>query len=307
MTPPESTGPPTEEAPRKRKPKKPAYDARKWLRHSKKFPHMWCPGCGLGIVLGSAIRAFHDCGYTKDETVVVAGIGCTGRIPVYVDCNTLHTTHGRALTFATGIKLAAPHLKVVVFMGDGDALAIGGNHFIHAARRNIDMTAVVVNNSIYGMTGGQVSPTTPHGSKSTTTPYGHFAQPFDTCDLAIAAGATYVARSTVAHAKHVQKMIRLGLEHRGFSMIEIVSNCHTAFGRLNKLGSHVDMIRDMRHGIAKYEPGADVEAARAEGKHIIGILHHDEEFPDFTKQKNAIMEPYGSDAETCNDDGANGK
>jgi len=281
-------------------PSKPVpYDARKWLRHSKKFPHLWCPGCGLGIILAAAIRAFHQSGFTKDETVVVAGIGCTGRIPVYIDCNTLHTTHGRALTFATGIKLAAPHLKVVVFMGDGDALAIGGNHFIHSARRNIDITAIVVNNSIYGMTGGQVSPTTPHGMRSTTTPYGQFAQPFDTCDLAIAAGATYVARSTAAHSKHMQKMFRDGLAHKGFSMIEVVSNCHTAFGRLNKLGSHVDMIKDMRHGIAKFKPGMDIKEARKEGRQVIGVLHHDAEFPDFTAQKKSIMEPQQTDAESC--------
>ena len=128
----------------------------KYLRHDKKFPHVWCPGCGIGIMLGALIRAIDRCGFSKDEVVLISGIGCTGRLPVYIDFNTLHTTHGRALTFATGVKLAKPGLKVIVVMGDGDAVAIGGNHFIHAARRNIDISTVILNNSVYGMTGGQV-------------------------------------------------------------------------------------------------------------------------------------------------------
>ena len=144
----------------------------KYLRHDKKFPHIWCPGCGNGIVLGALIRAIDRSGLKKDDIVLVSGIGCSGRMTVYADFNTLHTTHGRALTFATGIKLAKPSLNVIVIMGDGDATAIGGNHFIHAARRNIDLTAIIINNQIYGMTGGQSSPTTPPGSTTTTTPYG---------------------------------------------------------------------------------------------------------------------------------------
>jgi len=272
------------------------YDARKWLRHSKKFPHLWCPGCGLGVILAASIRAFHDAGMTKDNTVVVAGIGCTGRIPVYIDCNTLHTTHGRALTFATGIKLAKPNLKVVVFMGDGDALAIGGNHFIHACRRNIDLTAIVVNNSIYGMTGGQVSPTTPYLAKSTTTPKGHFARPFDTCDLAIGAGATFVARSTAAHAKHMQKMIREGLEHTGFSMIEVISNCHTSFGRLNALGSHIDMFKQMQDSAVMYKPDMDIAEKKREGKNALGVLLRDDDFPDYIAQKQGKLHRGDEDA-----------
>jgi len=144
----------------------------KYLRHDKKFPHVWCPGCGNGIVLGALIRAIDRIGYEKDDFVLVSGIGCSGRLPVYVDFNTLHTTHGRALTFATGIKLAKPRLKVIVVMGDGDAVSIGGNHFIHAARRNIDITAIVMNNRIYGMTGGQYSPLSGYGAKATTAPFG---------------------------------------------------------------------------------------------------------------------------------------
>jgi 2-oxoglutarate/2-oxoacid ferredoxin oxidoreductase subunit beta len=155
-----------------------------YLRPSKKFPNVWCSGCGIGIVMGSLIRAIDKLGLDKNEVALVSGIGCTGRMPVYMDFNTMHTTHGRALAFATGLKLARPELNVIVVMGDGDALAIGGNHFIHAARRNIDLTALVVNNSIYGMTGGQYSPTTPMDSFATTAPYGNIEQPLPICELA---------------------------------------------------------------------------------------------------------------------------
>ncbi len=262
-----------------------------WLRAKKKFPHVWCPGCGLGIVLGAAIRAFEAVGLTKDDLVLVSGIGCTGRIPVYVDANTLHTTHGRALTFATGVKLAKPHLKVVVFMGDGDALAIGGNHFIHAARRNIDLTTIVVNNFIYGMTGGQTSPTTPHGKYSTTTPYGQFAQPFDPCELAKSAGATFVARSTAAHSLHMQQMFKQALQHKGFSMVEVISNCPTCYGRLNRLGNSVEMLQDFREHSVRNKPGLDVAAAAAEGKrYVIGVLHEDDVLPEFIEQKRTVIQ-----------------
>jgi 2-oxoglutarate ferredoxin oxidoreductase subunit beta len=275
------------------------FDFSKWLRVRKKFPHLWCPGCGLGIVLQAVVRSFHRLGYSKDDLVLVSGIGCTGRIPVYVDCNTLHTTHGRALTFATGIKLAKPRLKVVVFMGDGDALAIGGNHFIHAARRDIDLTAIVVNNAIYGMTGGQISPTTPRGMKSTTTPKGHFGRPFDICDLACAAGATYVARSIASDSRHMQRMMREGLEHKGFSMIEIISNCHTAYGRINRLGDHLDMLQGYRARAVNHVPDLDVRKAKEEGKIIVGLLHCDEQKRSHSGQVNGTIhqeDPRGEEA-----------
>jgi 2-oxoglutarate ferredoxin oxidoreductase, beta subunit (EC 1.2.7.3) len=171
----------------------------RYLRHTKKFPNVWCAGCGIGIVLGAIIRAVDSLGLDKNDIAMVSGIGCTGRMPVYVDFNTLHTTHGRALAFATGLKLVRPEMRVIVVMGDGDALAIGGNHFIHAARRNIGLTAIVVNNATYGMTGGQYSPTTPLGALSTTAPYGHIEPPFQIAELAQCAGAAFVARSTVYH------------------------------------------------------------------------------------------------------------
>jgi 2-oxoglutarate ferredoxin oxidoreductase subunit beta len=219
------------------------HSAYAYLRHTKKFPNVWCSGCGIGIVMGALIRAVDRMELDKDDVAVVSGIGCTGRMPVYLDFNTMHTTHGRALAFATGLKIAQPRLKVIVVMGDGDALAIGGNHFIHAARRNIDLTAIVVNNSIYGMTGGQASPTTPVNGRATTAPYGNIEHPFPVCELAIAAGASYVARSTVYHAIELDKFLEQAISKNGFSLVEVASYCHTTYGRINRLGTAVDMMR----------------------------------------------------------------
>jgi 2-oxoglutarate ferredoxin oxidoreductase subunit beta len=216
------------------------------LRKHKKFPTIWCSGCGIGIVMGALIRAIDHLGLKNDDVALVAGIGCTARMPVYMDFNTLHTTHGRALAFATGLKIARPDMKVIAIMGDGDALAIGGNHFIHAARRNMGITAVVVNNAIYGMTGGQYSPTTPIGGRATTAPYGNIEPPFPICELAIAAGATYVARSTVYHALELDKFLAEAIAKEGFSVVEAISYCHTTYGRLNKLGTAADMMRALK-------------------------------------------------------------
>src|SRR5512137_344578 len=190
------------------------------LRKNKSFPTIWCSGCGIGVVMGALIRAIDHLGLKNDDVALVAGIGCTARMPVYMDYNTLHTTHGRALAFATGLKIARPDMKVIAIMGDGDALAIGGNHFIHAARRNIGITALVVNNSIYGMTGGQYSPTTPLDMRATTAPYGNVEPPFPVCDLAAAAGATYVARSTVYHVLELDKYLAQAISNEGFSVVE---------------------------------------------------------------------------------------
>jgi 2-oxoglutarate ferredoxin oxidoreductase subunit beta len=216
------------------------------LRKNKKFPTIWCSGCGIGIVMGALIRAIDHLGLKNDDVAVVAGIGCTARMPIYLDFNTLHTTHGRALAFATGLKIARPDMKIIAIMGDGDALAIGGNHFIHAARRNIGITAIVVNNFIYGMTGGQYSPTTPINGRATTAPYGNIEPPFPICDLAAAAGASYVARSTVYHALELDKFISEAIANDGFSVVEAVSYCHTTYGRLNKLGTAADMMRALK-------------------------------------------------------------
>ncbi len=216
------------------------------LRKNKKFPTIWCSGCGIGVVMGALIRAIDHLGLSNDEVALVSGIGCTARMPVYMDFNTLHTTHGRALAFATGLKIARPDMKVIAIMGDGDALAIGGNHFIHAARRNLGITALVVNNAIYGMTGGQYSPTTPVGKRATTAPYGNIEPPFPICELAIAAGASYVARSTVYHALELDKFLTEAIAKDGFSVVEAVSYCHTTYGRLNKLGTAADMMRALK-------------------------------------------------------------
>jgi 2-oxoglutarate/2-oxoacid ferredoxin oxidoreductase subunit beta len=216
------------------------------LRKNKKFPTIWCAGCGIGVVMGALVRAIDHLGLQNDDVALVAGIGCTARMPIYLDFNTLHTTHGRALAFATGLKIARPDMKVIAIMGDGDALAIGGNHFIHAARRNIGITAIVVNNAIYGMTGGQYSPTTPINGRATTAPYGNIEPPLPICDLAVAAGAGYVARSTVYHALELDKFISEAIAKDGFSVVEAVSYCHTTYGRMNKLGTAADMMRALK-------------------------------------------------------------
>ncbi len=210
------------------------------------FPHMWCPGCGHGMVLNGLLRAVESLGISKNEIAMVSGIGCSSRISGYVDFHTLHTIHGRALAFATGLKLSQPELNVIVPMGDGDALAIGGNHFIHAARRNIGITALIMNNRIYGMTGGQFSPLSGFGTLATTAPYSNIDQGFDIARLAVAAGASFVARTTVFHVQQMTEIIREAILHDGFSVVEILSQCPTYFGRKNREGGAVEMVRRMR-------------------------------------------------------------
>ena len=206
------------------------------------FPHLWCAGCGHGIILNALLRAIDDLGWQKNELVMVSGIGCSSRITGYVDFHSLHTLHGRALAFATGVKLSRPELKVIVAMGDGDALAIGGNHFIHAARRNIEMTAIVMNNRIYGMTGGQHSPLSGCGAIATTAPYANIDREFDVVELSKAAGATFIARATTYHVQQMTDLLKQALTHPGFSVVEALSQCPTYFGRKNKLGGAAEMM-----------------------------------------------------------------
>ncbi len=235
-----------------------------WLR-SDRLPHIFCAGCGNGTIMNCVLEAVAQAGYEMDSTVFVSGIGCSSRAPGYITTDSLHTTHGRALAFATGVKMANPSLNVVVFTGDGDLSAIGGNHFIHACRRNIDITVVCMNNHIYGMTGGQGSPTTPIGKTSTTTPYGAVETPFDLADLAVAAGANYVARWTSYHVTELTKAVHTGLSVPGLSFIEVRCQCPTSYGRRNKYRQPGDYITYLRSSAILRErwirtaaPGAEV-------------------------------------------------
>jgi 2-oxoglutarate ferredoxin oxidoreductase subunit beta len=214
------------------------------------FPHLWCPGCGHGIVLNNLLRVIDAEGYDPYSMCMVSGIGCSSRISGYVNFHTMHTMHGRALTCATGIKLTKPHLRVLVPMGDGDAMAIGGNHFIHACRRNIDLTAIVLNNRIYGMTGGQYSPLSGPGVLATTAPYSSIDNMFDTVKLACGAGASFVARTTAFHVREIQSILKKAIAHKGFSVVEILVGCPTYFGRKNKLGGQVELMEHYRDNTA---------------------------------------------------------
>ena len=243
-----------------------------YLRPKKAFPNVWCPGCGIGIVMGSLVRAIDKLQIARDDVTLVSGIGCSSRLPVYLDFNTLHTTHGRALAFATGVKLAKPKMKVIVITGDGDCLAIGGNHFIHAARRNIDITTILINNMIYGMTGGQFSPTTPADSYATTSPYGNKENQFDIPKLAMAAGASFVARGTVYHVNQLDELITEAITKKGFSVVEAFSNCHTYYGRLNRAGDAVKMIEDMKKNVIPLKAAAKMPPEKLEGKMLTGVF-----------------------------------
>jgi len=263
-----------------------------YLRPGKKFPNVWCPGCGIGVVMGAFIRAVDKLGWNKDEVVMVSGIGCSSRMPVYMDFNSLHTTHGRALPFATGVKFARPDMKVVVITGDGDALAIGGNHFIHACRRNIDITAILVNNNIYGMTGGQGSPTTPSEAFSTTTPYGNAEKHFDASQLAISAGASFVGRGTVYHTPQLENLIFKALSHKGFSLVEAISNCHTYFGRLNRQGDAVRMLKMFKEQAVMASKAKTMSPEEMDDKFTIGLLHEDNETTEFNDEYQKVVDRF---------------
>lgn len=250
------------------------------------FPHLWCSGCGHGIVLGSLLRAVQQLGLSKNDIVMVSGIGCSSRISGYVDFHTLHTIHGRALAFATGVKMGLPKLHIIVPMGDGDALAIGGNHFIHSARRNIDLTAIVMNNRIYGMTGGQFSPLSGYGTKATTAPYFNIDHDFDVVELATAAGASFVARTTTYHEKQLTNIIKKAIQHIGFSVVEVLTQCPTYFGRKNDLGSAVDMMK-----LYKESTTPRGSKAKKENPDLIerGIFVQ-KEMPEYCSEYNKIIE-----------------
>ena len=247
----------------------------------ERLPHIWCPGCGHGTVTGALVRAIDRLGLDKNNIVLVSGIGCSSRAVGYLDFDTLHTTHGRAIAFATGVKLARPDLKVIVMTGDGDCAAIGGNHFIHAARRNIDITTIIMNNSIYGMTSGQYSPTTPHGMYATTAPYGNVEYAFDLCELAAAAGATYVARATSYHVTLLEELIEQAIQNRGFSVVEAMTQCPTYLGRKNKIGGPVEVLNWIKDRTVNVKAAASLPPEKLQGKVLIGELYKSER-PEYT-------------------------
>jgi len=255
-----------------------------------RIPHVWCPGCGIGTSVNCFAGALEKTGIDLDKVCVVSGIGCTGRVAGYVKLDSYHTTHGRAIPFAIGLKLAKPELKVVVYSGDGDLTAIGGNHFIHAARRNIDITVICVNNFIYGMTGGQMAPTTPMGATSSTSPYGNLEHPFNIAHLAAASGAVYVARWTSLHVKRLEKSMMEALTKPGFTMIEVISPCPTVYGRRNKLGDGMSMLKffqdqcEIRNG----EDTANVDIDTI-GKIIVGKFV-DIEKPTYSQLVKALTD-----------------
>ena len=273
------------------------FDYSQYLRNEK-LPHIWCPGCGHGIVLKSLIRAVAKAGWNKDEIVLVSGIGCASRLPGYVDFNTLHTAHGRALAFATGIKLAKPEMHVIVVSGDGDSLAIGGNHFIHACRRNIDITLICFNNGIYGMTGGQYSPTTASGDKTATSPFGNVEPHFNVAELAKGAGATFVARGTSYGVPQLDNYIYQGLMHKGFSVIEAAEACFTTHGRKNrkKYGpSNLDMLKWQRDHAVSIEKAAGMSEEELQDKIVTGVLHNVDK-PEFTEQYQKLIDSFNGGA-----------
>ena len=221
-----------------------------------RMPHIWCPTCGIGIVVKCFAAALEETEVDIDKVSIVSGIGCTGRVAGYMKLDGFHTTHGRAVPFATGLKLGRPELLVTVFSGDGDLSGIGGNHLIHAARRNLDLLVILVNNFIYGMTGGQNAPTTPETARSSTMPYGNFEPPFNLPHLVASCGASYVARWTCLHVRQMTKSMKEAIRRKGFRFIEVIAPCSTLYARLNKLGTGFELMQ-FYHDSAEVEHGAE--------------------------------------------------
>jgi 2-oxoglutarate ferredoxin oxidoreductase subunit beta len=254
-----------------------------------RMPHIWCSGCGLGTTVNCFVRAVQTCGIPRDQIAVVSGIGCTGRVAGYLKLDSFHTTHGRPIPFATGLKLASPKMKVVVYSGDGDLFAIGGNHFIHAARRNMDLTVICVNNFTYGMTGGQVTPTTPIDAIASTAPYGNFEDPFNLAHLAESAGAVYVARWTTFHVRQSTKAMKEAIQKKGFSFVEILSPCPTLYGRRNRIGDGLEIMKYYKEN-STIKNGADTREVDLsfKGKIVCGKFI-DRERPSFLDNYNSKM------------------
>jgi 2-oxoglutarate ferredoxin oxidoreductase subunit beta len=236
-----------------------------------RLPHIWCAGCGNGQVVGAMLRAIDQLQMDPSRLLVMGGVGCSGRAAQYLNFDTLHTLHGRTFAFATGIRMAKPDLNIITIVGDGDCAAIGGNHFIHAARRNIDLTALVINNKTYGMTGGQSSPTTPVEALATTAPYGNAETEFDLCAVALAAGASFVARAATVRIPELTGIIVKAIQHRGFSFVEVITQCPTYFGRPNKQGGAVEMLQRQKE-ITVTLASAKARPEDAKGKLVTGVL-----------------------------------
>jgi 2-oxoglutarate ferredoxin oxidoreductase subunit beta len=253
---------------------------------SERLPHIWCPGCGIGTTVNCFARALLQAKLDLDKVAVVSGIGCSGRVAGYVKLDSFHTTHGRAIPFATGMKLADPELTVVVYSGDGDLIAIGGNHFIHAARRNVDLKVVCINNFMYGMTGGQVGPTTPAAALTTTTPYGAFEEPFNLPHLAASCGAVYVARWTAYHVRQITQAMVEAFRKKGFAFIEILSPCPTLYLRRNRLGDGLDMMNYFKEAsVVRHGANTAETAIRYQGPIVVGKFV-DIERPSFLEMMN---------------------
>ena len=266
-----------------------AFNYDNYLRTSK-MPTLWCWGCGDGVILKSVIRAIDAMGWNMDDVCVVSGIGCSGRFSSYVNCNTVHTTHGRTIAYATGIKLAYPDKHVIVVTGDGDGLAIGGNHTIHGCRRNIDINHILINNFIYGLTNSQTSPTTPQGFWTVTAQWGNIDPNFDAAKLATAAGATFVGRETVINPTRIEKMLIEGFKHEGYSFFDIFSNCHINLGRKNKMGEATQMVKWIDERTlpkAKFETLSDEEK---KDKFPTGVLFKDENRIEYCKAYAKVKE-----------------
>jgi len=278
-----------------------AFNYEKYLR-LQKMPTLWCWGCGDGVILKTFVRAIEKMGVSQNDVCVVSGIGCSGRFSSYVDFNTVHTTHGRTVAYATGIKLANPTKLVVCVAGDGDALAIGGNHTIHGCRRNIDLTMIVINNFIYGLTNSQTSPTTPKGMWTVTQKAGNIDPTFDTCDLAIASGASFVARETMIDPKKLEKAMIKAMEHKGFSMMEVLSNCHINLGRKNKMVSameNLDWINDITVTKKKYDTMTEEEQLNLLPT---GILKQDTEADEYCDMYAEIIKAHQGDRKKITQD-----
>lgn len=257
---------------------------------ANKLPHMWCSGCGNGIVLNSLIRAIDRTDVNQDDIILVAGIGCSSRANGYTDFCGLHTNHGRAIAYASGVKMHNPKLKVIVVTGDGDCTSIGGNHFIHACRRNIDMTVVVFNNNNYGMTGGQYSPTTPIDSKTKTSVYGNIEPPFDVCNLAKSAGATYVARSTTYNVNALTNYLEKAINHNGFSVVEAICDCPTLYGKNNKLGDATAMLKLQKEASITIEKAQQLSEEELIGKIVVGEFINNQTRQEYTSKYEQLIE-----------------